>query len=319
MKKKLSVSVVITTFNGERFIEEQLDSIRTQSRKPDEVLIFDDVSNDRTAQLVEEYIKKYNITDCWTLEVNPYNKGYAQNYVDSITRARSDLIFLCDQDDIWVHDKIEKMTSIMENKNSIGLLCSNLEPYYYEEGGRKWDKKDIDAMKNDGTLEYPIFSYNTFFLQRSGCTMCVRKEYFNKIKSFWIEGWAHDDFLWKFALADKCLAIYEYTTLKRRMHKNNASTLNIRTRDWRIEQIEGLIHQGSILKCYVGNKCTEKQVEEIINKNLSCLYQRKNMLETKNLFRFILIVARYRKCFPRMKAVLLDLYLTIFNQYNGIE
>lgn len=319
MKKKLSVSVVITTYNGERFITEQLDSIRTQSRQPNEVLIFDDVSNDKTTQLVESYIKKYNKTDCWSLEINPYNKGYAKNFIDSIMNSKSDLVFLCDQDDIWVHDRIEKMASIMENNDNIGLLCSNLEPYYYEEGGRKWDKKDLDAMKSDGTLEYPNFSYNTFFLQRSGCTMCLRKEYFNSIKSFWIEGWAHDDFLWKFALSDKRLAIYEYTTLKRRMHNSNASSIKVRTREWRIEQVEGLIHQVKILKSYVENRYKDKQVEKIINKNLSCLYQRKHMLETRNIVRFILIVTYYRKCYPRLKAALLDLYLTIFSRYDGIE
>ena len=63
-----------------------------------------------------------------------------------------DIVFFCDQDDIWTSDRVEKMSEVMEKNPKINLLCSNLEPFYYEEDTRKWNKEDLKAMKTNGSL-----------------------------------------------------------------------------------------------------------------------------------------------------------------------
>ena len=70
------ISVALATYNGEKYIEKQLDSIRNQTIKPDEVVIVDDKSSDRTVALINEFIAVNNLVN-WKLFVNEKNVGYA--------------------------------------------------------------------------------------------------------------------------------------------------------------------------------------------------------------------------------------------------
>ena len=80
----LKTSVVIATYNGEKFIEEQLDSILNQSYIPDEIIIFDDGSSDNTVNVINDYINKKNIGNICKLVKNEINKGYAKNFFDGM-------------------------------------------------------------------------------------------------------------------------------------------------------------------------------------------------------------------------------------------
>ena len=100
------VSVVIATYNGEKYIVKQLESIRNQTRKPDEVIIVDDRSNDNTFKIVKEYIQQYALRN-WRIYLNDCNLGYKGNFQKGIELATGKYIFLCDQDDEWERNKIE--------------------------------------------------------------------------------------------------------------------------------------------------------------------------------------------------------------------
>ena len=99
----MKVSVVLSSYNGEQDIIEQLRSIDGQTRQPDEVLICDDCSTDGTADLVQNYIEKKRLKN-WKLIVNKKNKGWRKNFIDGILASTGDLIFTSDQDDIWRED-----------------------------------------------------------------------------------------------------------------------------------------------------------------------------------------------------------------------
>ena len=103
----MKISIVLSTYNGSQYIEEQLDSLRNQTYTADEVLISDDCSQDNTVQIIETYIKKYELLN-WKLEVNEKNCGWRKNFMNLITSAMGDIVFTCDQDDIWSADKIQK-------------------------------------------------------------------------------------------------------------------------------------------------------------------------------------------------------------------
>lgn len=314
-----TVSIVLATYNGERFIKEQLDTIKNQSITPNEVIIGDDRSSDNTVQIVDKYIKSEQLSDNWHFVVNKTNKGYAKNFIDLALMASGDYIFFSDQDDIWDLRKIERMSGILDENPDISLLCSNLEPFYYEEGARKWDKKDLDAMTNNGNIEKPIYNYFNFFCQRSGCTMCIRKDYLHAIESYWTLNWAHDDFVWKMAMLDGKCAIYQHCFLKRRMHANNASSMKIRTREWRKEQIKAQLAQYQSYLTYAGkNKASDKKLE-IIRKNENCAKLRIHLLEKGNPLLWFRLLNQFRNCYPRRQAIILDLYLTIFSQYKGVN
>lgn len=77
----MKISIVLSTYNGSQYIEEQLDSLRNQTYTADEVLISDDCSQDNTVQIIETYIKKYELLN-WKLEVNEKNCGWQKKFYE---------------------------------------------------------------------------------------------------------------------------------------------------------------------------------------------------------------------------------------------
>lgn len=107
-----TVSVVIATYNGEKYIRKQLDSIIQQTYPIHEIIIQDDCSTDRTLAIVEEYAQRYpNIK----LFVNEHNLGFNQNFRNAAMRATGDLVAISDQDDVWFPYKIEKQVEAIGN------------------------------------------------------------------------------------------------------------------------------------------------------------------------------------------------------------
>src|SRR5579875_1624244 len=104
------VSVVLTTYNGETYLREQLDSILAQTYPNIEVVAVDDRSTDGTANILHEYAAQYpNIK----VFVNEVNLGFIKNFEKGCRLSTGEYIALCDQDDYWMPDKIKrKMESI---------------------------------------------------------------------------------------------------------------------------------------------------------------------------------------------------------------
>lgn len=103
MKQLPLVSVVLATYNGERFLKTQLDSIVQQTYPQLEVIVVDDRSTDATHDILRQYAANYPYI---SIVVNETNLGYIQNFEKGMLLAKGDLIALSDQDDIWHPDKI---------------------------------------------------------------------------------------------------------------------------------------------------------------------------------------------------------------------
>ena len=99
------VSVVMATCNGESFLPAQLESIFGQTRKPDEVVVVDDSSEDGTVALLERYRDRGNLR----IEVNPVRLGPNGNFEKALRLSTGDLVFFSDQDDVWLPEKIETL------------------------------------------------------------------------------------------------------------------------------------------------------------------------------------------------------------------
>ncbi len=121
------ISVVLASYNGAEFIIEQLDSIREQTMKPDEVIIADDFSTDGTFEICRKYIGDNNLKG-WIVYRNSENMGVSQNFREALMKSTGDYIFTCDQDDIWIPDKISAMSTAMNEHPEIFLLASNYIP-----------------------------------------------------------------------------------------------------------------------------------------------------------------------------------------------
>jgi len=122
----MKISVCMATYNGEKYIAEQLESILSQLSENDEVIVSDDSSSDRTAEIIKSFndsrIKIYK---------NTKEKGYTRNFENALEKANGDIIFLSDQDDIWVENKVQKMTKILKESDFVvsdnSIVNENLE------------------------------------------------------------------------------------------------------------------------------------------------------------------------------------------------
>ena len=109
------ITILMATFNGERYIGQQLDSLLSQTLVPDRIVIHDDQSTDTTPQILTRYQQAH--PELIDLVINPVNSGgSARNFMSMMLVERDDYLMLCDQDDVWLPDKIEqsyaKMTSM---------------------------------------------------------------------------------------------------------------------------------------------------------------------------------------------------------------
>lgn len=120
----MKVSVCMGIYNGEKFIEKQLQTIYKQSRPADEVVLCDDCSTDRTVDIVRKFIADNKLEETWKLYENTENKGYPGNFYYAMSLCTGDVVFLADQDDVWVDSKISNMLRIMEANPHVELLAS---------------------------------------------------------------------------------------------------------------------------------------------------------------------------------------------------
>jgi glycosyltransferase involved in cell wall biosynthesis len=108
----MGISVCMATYNGEKYIKEQLDSILSQLGDDDEVIISDDGSIDGTLDVISN-IKDNRIK----VFRNKNEKGYSKNFENALKKAKGDIIFISDQDDVWLKDKVKIMLKTLENSS----------------------------------------------------------------------------------------------------------------------------------------------------------------------------------------------------------
>jgi len=160
----MKISVALCTYNGARFIREQLESIASQTSLPDEVIVCDDGSNDGTHDIVAQFA----IDAPFKLEYskNPSRLGVAKNFERAISLCTGDIVFLCDQDDVWLPQKIATMLPPFLADEKIGLVFSNAfltDSRLNRLGYTLWDtfrfdKKGQLALKGDDAISFLVRS-----------------------------------------------------------------------------------------------------------------------------------------------------------------
>jgi len=117
------ISVALCTYNGEIYLREQLESILEQTLPPDEIIICDDGSTDATIKILEEFRRK-SFTSV-KVYCNKENLGVSKNFEKAISLCSGDIIFLSDQDDVWLPNKIEKICKVFETNPKCSYIFSD--------------------------------------------------------------------------------------------------------------------------------------------------------------------------------------------------
>ena len=306
MRMAAKISIVLSTYNGEKYIEQQLDSIRTQELEADEVLISDDCSTDNTVKIIKKYIEKYNL-DKWEITQNEINKGWKQNFINGIENAKGEYIFTCDQDDIWYPSKVRVMTEKMTENSLIGVLVSDFDEF---------DERGIIKRKHRETGKIVKLKEEYCFMnvRFPGCVYCIRKEFYNEIKQYWKKDFPHDAFFWRFSMFAGKLYYLDSPTIRQRKHNDSTFTKeaiaskNLKSKLQELEYITETIAQ---LKYYVLNRNYGNDYRlKILNEAERWNKKRRKFLNTHCFFTWFSLM-RYIHVYATPKKYLLDLYLVI--------
>ncbi len=130
MPHNKSISVAMCTYNGEKFLKEQLESIAAQTRLPAELVICDDRSTDSTADIIQNFAGsapfpvRFNLN---SVNLGSSAKGITKNFEQASRLCTGDLIVPCDHDDIWFPQKLAYMAQMMEEDPELGGLFSDAQ------------------------------------------------------------------------------------------------------------------------------------------------------------------------------------------------
>lgn len=227
------ISVVLSTYNGERFIEKQLDSLRLQTLQPDEVIIRDDCSSDGTLAIISEYCKIYNLTS-WFWSSNEKNIGYKEGFYRSIKESKGDYIFLCDQDDEWELNKIETMMRVFRNHPEIWALNCAVELIDVNSNtiGIKSSKNrtNCNFLYTNKELDKLSFFKPDFVLRHNigpGCAMAIDRRTANGFLNTYNMNLPHDWYMNIIAAVNNGCAFFNESLTRYRIHNNNSIGANL--------------------------------------------------------------------------------------------
>ncbi|MCP0887613.1 glycosyltransferase [Ligilactobacillus sp. WILCCON 0076] len=307
----MKTTVVMTTFNGQKYVKAQLESLYTQTYQPDEVIILDDNSEDNTVSIVEKFIRD-NALSSWKISVNKENKGWRQNFMCGIWQAKGDLIFPCDQDDIWHHDKIEKMEKVMEENSQINVLVSN-HRNFYDDGSKK-----IMPSKNNGQLEKIPLKNNCMAVIYPGCTYCIRKDLAVKSEMYYRKGYAHDDLMWRLGLFSDGLYVLREDLIDYRQHSDSTyslETVEMKTisekKKW-IAMTQNFCFD--LIRFVQDNNSSNKEKQlRILSGVQEWLDERAKLYERKKIWQAVKLI-RYWGYYQRRRQYLGDWYIIFFNR-----
>lgn len=215
-------SIALCTYNGARFLAEQLESIASQTRLPDELVICDDCSSDETAQIVKRFAETCGFTVRFC--INEKNLGSTRNFEKAIELCNGEIIFLCDQDDFWEPTKIEKIVAEFKRDARIGLVFSDAE--IVDEGLQKLNIKLSDLTFTPEirrTIETK--SFLQILLLRNyitGATMAFKSEFRREFLPLPLDipEMIHDAWIVFVIIANSKFKFVDETLIKYRQHSS---------------------------------------------------------------------------------------------------
>lgn len=228
MKEK-KVAVIMSTYNGELFIREQLDSILNQTYKNIEIVVRDDGSKDKTVEIIKEYMQKYSNIVLHQGE----NLGFIKSFFELLKLAEADYYAYADQDDVWIENKIELAVNSLNKLDDTKPNMAFGNSDYYDE--------NMKFMSAGPKNKKYSFLRALFSCCGQGMTMTVNKVTRDMIientpKSCFFHDW------WTYLLCVGLgnVAYDNVTTVKYRRRKENATSEGqgyIRLLIWRIKHL----------------------------------------------------------------------------------
>ena len=213
MEREYIISVAMATYNGEKYIKEQLDSILKQLNNNDEIIISDDGSTDNTINIINSYNdKRIRIIE------GPH-KGVKQNFANAISNCKGKYIFLSDQDDIWLDYKVDTVLKVFETTN---CTCVVHDAQVFDSNTNEVIMDSFFKFRNSKKGIIKNILKNSYI----GCCMAIDKKIVDKIIPIPDDIEMHDQ--WIGIMCEKYgnSVFINDKLLKYRRHNNNQSKMN---------------------------------------------------------------------------------------------
>lgn len=316
----MTVAVAIAIYNGERFIEEQLDSLLNQSRKPDQVVLCDDCSFDESVEIVSRFVSTHGLEDSWCIYINRENMGFARNFYHACSLCNADIIFLCDQDDVWEETKIEKMLQIFAIRPDIHLLSCKYSVINMEGNQQRGILVDKPGQ-TDEVSPVDINSLLTSF-RWPGMTMAMRASFFYEIFPIVKNSHIPHDFLFAL-LAAEMNSFWEidFAGVRHRRHNANAAREEHRVfKNLQLSRkLRDIAEYNVMLKSIIqeGIPMSSSSFAKLTDR-LEFSERREHALKSRSLLDILLLnFGSKRKV--RLRSLLGDLWLVFFGDYQTLR
>lgn len=284
------ISIAMTTYNGELFIREQLDSIISQTYENLEIIICDDCSTDSTRDILNEY---KIIDNRIKLFFNDVNLGFNENFNKAISLCNGDYIALSDQDDIWDSNKIQREYDVFKN-NKIDFVCSNSR--MIDDNGLKMGYTMKEACKYNW-IPYSknmLFRRLVFFNIVQGSTILASSKFLKSVPKCPADFPYYD---WWYALYSCSLDgfyYYDECTLSYRQHSSNVTdnskkefkeelsikTLNVESYEKYCQGIDSFVNRIILI-------CNTIPFDEVQKKYIQKVIKYYNGLKTNTFYSFL--------------------------------
>lgn len=170
MVKRVRISVAMITYNGEKYLREQLDSMLCQLSEQDEIIVSDDGSTDGTLTILKEYQNKDNRIRV----IEGPRAGIKKNVEHALQQCLGEIIFLADQDDIWKHNKVTRVLEVMD-KEKCTLVVHDAQ--VFQENPEQITMESFFAFRNAGAGVLKNIIKNSYI----GCCMAFRREVLERV------------------------------------------------------------------------------------------------------------------------------------------
>ena len=193
----MKTSVACCVYDGAGYLRAQLDSIVAQTVRPHELVIVDDGSRDGSAAVIEDFAREAAATMRVEVVRNTSNLGVVRNFEKAIAATTGDLVFLCDQDDVWHPEKVATMLLAFEQRPGLDLLFTNAR--LIDGAGTPLPHPLFVALELGASERGFVRAGHAFraLIARNlatGATTAFRRVVFEQARPFPIE-WIHDEWL----------------------------------------------------------------------------------------------------------------------------
>lgn len=310
----MKISIAMATYNGAPYIEPLLDSLRLQTKPADEVIICDDQSTDNTVEIVKNYIGRFHLEENWNLYVNEMNLGYADNFHSAMRMCTGDIIFFCDQDDIWRLNKLEVMTDVMVQNQKVGILYSDFQNF----DTNAEIKKPSLTVCSDISIKKVGLNKDNIYLHTIGCAMAICKETLNMMDKYWYPGFAHDEFIWKMGLSFGNMFYVSTVLLDRRCHGRNVSMGKMRSLKKRIDYVENLEKSFCVMKeCLLDQQKNYVDELKLVLHNILGCQLRLKVLKKRQVWYLPRLLIAYGDTVKTRKTLLIETFYAMRINNNG--